>query len=125
MTDAETKIERRRGTSDLDSHLELCQKRLYSAHHVGYRDFIVKTHSKSLLHNFLKGIASVGICRAAPTHGVYIALPEDNDAIADDWYMIGNDICSAIVTFDCQENRHGRSATWCPEPPARTSSKAR
>lgn len=90
---------------DLGVQFAACDQRLQTVRNVGYRSFRLRGHS-NLLHNLWRGFSSINLVgrgHYAKFDGYFLSQEE---AIADDWHMIGNDLCYAIVTFD--RDHHGR-----------------
>ncbi len=94
--------------TDLRCCVDSCNERLRNRRPIGYRLLLAKERP-SRFHNIWRGVASVNIFGSV-AHRSFIGFALDEHAIADDWYMIGDDICSAIVSFD--NSCHGPSAEW-------------
>ncbi len=123
MFDTDSKINKCLEKKDLHLYAECCRETLY-APQGGYHGFVSRARP-SFVKAFLRGATAIGIC-AKTDASVYAPILEDDAAIADDWFMIGNDLRSAIIAFD-SAYQHGRFTACEPEskPTTRTTSKSR
>ncbi len=105
MFDADTAIDKVTN-GQLRGYAESCTERLRNLQATSWRELLPERRH-STLRNFCRGFASVNLFGAPIRRSYSATILSASDAIANDWYMIGNDLCSAILEFDI--SRHGRS----------------